>query len=101
MSTALTLEHLAEKGDETPARDYIRALTTNLLGNAGWSWVFFRSHRLRAAPVVAAILTVSSADLTRRILSIRRTAGVALPPYPAGCAFATVLSTASWLKNRR
>lgn len=101
VSTALTLERLTEKGDETAARDYIRALTTNLLVNAGWSWVFFRSHRLRTAAVVAAVLTVSSADLTRRTLPIRRTAGVALAPYPLWCAFATVLSTAIWLENRR
>ncbi|WP_454836860.1 TspO/MBR family protein [Rhodococcus qingshengii] len=101
VSTALTLERLTENGDETAARDYTRALTTNLLVNAGWSWVFFRSHRLRAAPVVAAVLTVSSADLTRRTLPIRRTAGVALAPYPVWCAFATVLSTALWLENRR
>ncbi|MDJ0441626.1 MULTISPECIES: TspO/MBR family protein [Rhodococcus erythropolis group] len=101
VSTALTLERLTENGDETAARDYTRALTTNLLVNAGWSWVFFRSHRLRTAPVVAAILTASSADLTRRTLPIRRTAGVALAPYPVWCAFATVLSTALWLENRR
>ncbi|MHA6738499.1 TspO/MBR family protein [Rhodococcus qingshengii] len=101
VSTALTLARLTEKGDETAARDYTRVLAINLLVNAGWSWVFFRSHRLRTAAVVAAILTVSSAELARRTLPIRRAAGVALAPYPLWCAFATVLSTAVWLENRR
>jgi tryptophan-rich sensory protein len=101
VSTALTLARLTEKGDETAARDYTRVLAINLLVNAGWSWVFFRSHRLRTAAVVAAILTVSSAELARRTLPIRRAAGVALAPYPFWCAFATVLSTAVWLENRR
>ncbi|MGN6250348.1 MAG: TspO/MBR family protein [Marmoricola sp.] len=86
---------------EGPERDrYRRALALNLVLNAGWSWTFFRWHRLGAAVGVAAALTGSSADLVRRTRPVAPTAGAALAAYPAWCGFATVLSAALWTRNR-
>lgn len=100
VGSAITLDRLYEEGDDGGARNYSRALAANLVVNAGWSWVFFRWHRLAAAPVVAAILAVSSADLVRRSGRVDRGAGVALAPYAVWCAFATVLAAVIWRKNR-
>jgi tryptophan-rich sensory protein len=100
VSSAVALDGLGKDDDEGPARDYRRALATNLVINAGWSWVFFRSHRLAAAPVVAAVWAISSADLARRSGRVNASAGLALVPYAGWCAFATVLSAAIWRINR-
>ena len=50
----------------TRPRPTAGALAVNLAVNAGWSWVFFRWHRLGPAVGVAGLLTLSSADLVRR-----------------------------------
>lgn len=99
-ASAVTLDtlHAAEQHDE--ARRYVTALATNLVLNAGWSWLFFRFHKLGPAAIGAAALTVSSADLARRAAAADPRAGFALSPYPAWCAFATVLSTHIWRLNR-
>jgi tryptophan-rich sensory protein len=89
-----------ERADPATARAYRRALAVNLAVNASWSWVFFKAHRIGPAVGVAAALTVSSADLTRRSWRTDRRAGWALLPYPAWCGFATVLTAASWRRNR-
>ncbi|MGV9408660.1 TspO/MBR family protein [Nocardia sp. NPDC003693] len=78
----------------------MRALELNLVANAAWSWLFFRAHRPGVAAVTSAVLTASSADLVRRVGRVRPAAGTALAVYPAWCAFATVLSTAIWRRNR-
>ncbi|MEV0355148.1 TspO/MBR family protein [Nocardia sp. NPDC050697] len=97
VTSALALENAP---DERYAERVQRALAANLVLNAGWSWVFFRGHRLGAATLTAAALTASSADLTRRVAAADRR-GRALVAYPAWCAFATVLSAALWRRNRR
>jgi len=68
--------------------------------NAGWSWLFFRHHRLGASALGAAVLTASSADLAQRATRADRRAGTALSLYPLWCAFATVLATHVWRLNR-
>jgi translocator protein len=68
--------------------------------NAGWSWLFFRYHRLGASALGAAVLTASRADLVQRGAQADRRAGWALLPYPLWGAFATVLSTHIWRLNR-
>ncbi|QNN51327.1 TspO/MBR family protein [Nocardioides mesophilus] len=90
----------ATPGSAAEATAYRRALAANLALNAGWSWVFFRSHRLGPAVGVAGLLTLSGADLVRRTHRVSPAAAVALAPYPAWCAFATVLSAAIWRRNR-
>lgn len=97
VTSAVALDRLPESDRAA----YGRALAVNLVLNAGWSWVFFRAHRLALAPVVAAGLAVSSADLTRRTAAAHRGAGAVMAPYPAWCSFATLLSGAIWWRNRR
>ena len=82
------------------ARAYVGALGANLVLNAGWSWLFFKSHRLGPSAVVAGALAVSSADLARRAAAADPKFGAALAPYPLWCSFATLMSTDIWRLNR-
>jgi translocator protein len=98
--SASTLDTLrAEKRDDQ-ARAFRAALAANLVMNAGWSWIFFSQKRLGTAAVVAAALTASSSDLTRRAVAADGPRGAVLAPYPVWCAFATLLSTRIWMLNR-
>lgn len=90
---------LRATGRQHEARRYRRALAANLVLNAGWSWVFFRGHRLAAATAVAGLLTASSADLVRRTAVVSPRGAAALAPYPVWCGFATVLSDAIRRRN--
>ncbi|GBG36469.1 TspO/MBR family protein [Mycobacterium montefiorense] len=100
-TSAVTIDKFRATGQHAKARRYAAALSVNLLLNAGWSWLFFRFHKLGASALGAAALTVSSADLARRAAAADPRAGKALSPYPLWCAFATVLSTHIWRLNRR
>ena len=97
VSTAAALSAARSRHTTTSLRS---ALALNLTLNASWSWVFFRAHRLRGAVAVAALLTVSSADLARRAHFVAPRAGAALLPYAGWCAFATVLSASIARRNR-
>ena len=87
-------------GADREVRNYVVALAVNLILNAGWSWLFFKYHRLGASAVGAAVLTASSADLTRRTALADPRAGAALLPYPLWSAFATAMSSHIWVLNR-
>lgn len=100
-TSAATLDELETRGEPDKRRSYIVALIANLVLNSGWSWLFFTKRWLGTSAVAAGLLTVSSADLTRRAAAARGTRGAALAPYPLWCAFATVLSTHIWILNRR
>jgi translocator protein len=101
VSCAAAIDRLAtEEGRQAQSRRLRTALTANLILNAGWSWLFFRYHKLGASAAGAALLTVSSADLVRRVGQVNPRAGVALTPYPLWCAFATAMSTHIWWLNR-
>jgi translocator protein len=101
VTSGRTLDTLQEQGRSDEARSYATALATNLALNAGWSWVFFRYHKLGAAAVLAGALAASSADLARRTAKVSPASGAALVPYPLWCTFATVMSTDIWRRNRR
>ncbi|WP_406816504.1 TspO/MBR family protein [Mycobacterium sp. M23085] len=100
VTSAVTLDRFRAAGQHDQARNYTVALATNLLLNAGWSWLFFGYHKLGASAVGAAALTASSADLVRRTAQATPRGGLALLPYPLWCGFATVLSTHIWRLNR-
>ncbi len=100
-TSAVAIDRFRTAGQHDKARRYVAALSVNLFLNAGWSWVFFRYHKLGAAALGAAALTASSADLARRTADADPRAGLALLPYPLWCAFATVLATHIWRLNRR
>lgn len=99
-ASAVALDRFRTTARHDKARSYAAALSTNLLLNAGWSWLFFRYRKLGASAVGAVALTASSADLARRAAKADPRAGRALAPYPLWCAFATVLATHVWLLNR-
>ncbi|ORA38294.1 TspO/MBR family protein [Mycobacterium aquaticum] len=98
--SATTLDTLRAENRDDQARAFSAALAANLVMNAGWSWIFFSRKRLGTAAVVAAALTASSADLTRRAVAAQGPRGAVLAPYPLWCAFATALSTRIWMLNR-
>jgi benzodiazapine receptor len=64
------INRLNEEGRVQERRRLIGALGVNLVLNAGWSWLFFRYHRPWVAAAECAVLTVSSADLVRRVGSV-------------------------------
>lgn len=99
VTTAAALKQLRER-DPDEATRYATAFGTNLVLNAGWSYVFFRSKNVGLSAVWAAALALSSADLVRRTGSANRTAGVALAPYALWTSFAAALSTEIWRRNR-
>jgi translocator protein len=98
--SASTIDALEDRGRRAEAAAYQRALAANLVLNASWTWFFFDRRRLGTSAVAAAVLTASSADLTRRAAQVNPAAGAALSAYPLWCAFATVLSTRIWQLNR-
>ena len=99
-TSAVAIDRLRATGQHDKARHYIAALAINLLLNAGWSWLFFKYHKLGASALGAAALTVSSADLARRTAQAEPRAGLALLPYPMWCSFATAMSADIWRLNR-
>ncbi len=101
ITSATAIDRLRAAGRQDEARNYVVALAVNLILNAGWSWLFFKYHRLGASAVGAAVLAASSADLTRRTAAADPRAGAALLPYPLWCAFATAMSGHIWVLNRR
>ena len=100
VTSAATIEKFRTAGKDDKARAYAGALGANLVLNAGWSWLFFKSHRLGPSAVVAGALAVSSADLARRAAAADPKFGAALAPYPLWCSFATLMSTDIWRLNR-
>jgi benzodiazapine receptor len=99
--SAQALDVLEEQGRAAEKRSLATALAANLALNAGWNWLFFRVHRPWLAAGECAVLTVSSADLVRRVAAADRRAALALSPYPLWCAFATALTVAIARRNPR
>ncbi|MCV7239849.1 TspO/MBR family protein [Mycolicibacterium celeriflavum] len=99
--SASTLDELDRRGQSEQRRRYLAALAANLVLNGSWSWLFFNQHRLATSAVAAGALTLSSADLTRRAISVQGGQAAPLALYPLWCAFATALSTHIWFLNAR
>jgi len=99
-TSAATIDRFRADGEEAKANAYIAALGANLVLNAGWSWVFFKMHKLGPSVIAAGALAASSADLARRAADADPKYGAALAPYPLWCSFATLLSTDIWRLNR-
>ncbi len=100
-AAAATIADAREAGRNDDADRFERALAANLSLNASWSGVFFRGHAPVPATLVAALLALSSADLARRAAPYGPGKAAALGAYAAWCGFATVLSSAIAVKNRR
>src|ERR1700733_4854601 len=101
VTSAAAVDRLRAAGRHDQARNYVVALGVNLLLNAGWSWLFFKYHKLGASALGAAALAASSADLARRTAVADPRAGAALLPYTLWCAFAMGRSAHIWVLNRR
>jgi benzodiazapine receptor len=100
-TTGKALTSLEQQGCKSEKTALATAFGINLVLNASWNWLFFRAHRPWIAAFECAVLTVSSADLTRRVGATDRRAGLTLAPYPLWCAFATVLTVAIARRNPR
>src|ERR1700754_1265605 len=59
-TSAVAIDRFRAAGRNDKARGYITALGVNLALNAGWSWLFFRFHKLGASALGDAALTASS-----------------------------------------
>ena len=101
VSTAQAVDTLEQQGRTAERQSLIKALAVNLVLNGGWNWLFFRLHRPWIAAAECAALTVSSADLVRRVGATDKRAGWALLPYPVWCGFATALTVAIARLNPR
>jgi len=99
--TAAASATLAERGEADAARDLERALGANMVLNAGWTALFFRSRRPWLAAAECAALTASGVDLARRVAPAGRGKAAGLLAYAGWCAFATALTTAIARRNRR
>ncbi len=99
VTTAQAVDTLDRQGRSAEKASLLGAFGVNLVLNASWNWLFFRIHRPWLAAAECAALTVSSADLVRRVTAADRRAGRALLPYPAWCAFATALTVAIARRN--
>jgi benzodiazapine receptor len=95
------LDEMERRGQKRERRQYINALAVNLVLNAGWSWLFFNRRLLGTSAIAAAVLAVSSSDLTSRAVAAQGSRAAPLALYAMWCAFATVLSSHVWLLNRR
>ena len=94
------LTELDRRGDADGAAAFRRALTRNMALNGAWSWLFFRNHNLVASAIGAGLLALSSIGLARRAARVGRRFGLVMAPYAAWTAFATVLATEVWRRNR-
>jgi len=92
VTSAAAIKSLDAAGQTQSARDFRAALAINLVLNQGWSWTFFRAHKLFPATVVALLLAASSIDLSRRAGAAGNGKALALAPYAAWCSFATILT---------
>ncbi|UQX11810.1 TspO/MBR family protein [Candidatus Mycobacterium methanotrophicum] len=100
VTSAAAIDRLRADGHHRQARNYALALGANLVLNAGWSWLFFKYHKLGASAIGAAVLAASSADLARRTAAADPRAGAAQLAYPLWCAFATAMAGHIWALNR-
>lgn len=98
-SCAQALDVLDEQRRPAEKRSLTTALAVNLALNGAWNWLFFRVHLPWLAAGECAVLTVSSADLVRRVAAADRRAALAMSPYPVWCAFATALTVAIARRN--
>jgi benzodiazapine receptor len=90
--SAAALTTLEGQGRNDEAAAFRRALAVNLALNTGWSVLFWRARRPWLSTAWCTALTASSLDLARRARHVDGSLHNALAPYPAWCAFATVLN---------
>ena len=100
VTSARTINELERAARTDESKSFTRALAVNLTLNQGWSWTFFKAHRLGLASLTAAALAASSIDLARRASAAGTSKGAQLVPYAAWCTFATALTVEIARRNR-
>jgi len=95
LASARTLDQL--EPEERPA--FAKAFGANLVLNAGWKWLFFKTRRPRWALAEILLLEASTLDLTRRAAKADHPAAAMLVPYTGWVAFATALNAAIARRN--
>ena len=76
-----------------PRRRLVMGLfAANLVLNLAWTWIFFQGHAPTAAGVEILFLLGTIVGLIALVRPYNRTAALALAPYGAWVAFATVLT---------
>lgn len=96
---AIAGARVLDRTDGARQARFAGAYATNLILNAGWTVVFFRGRRPRAALAEIVALNVSNLDLLRRAWQADRTAAAALAPYLLWTGFATVLNASIAARN--
>jgi benzodiazapine receptor len=96
LAAARTLDRLEEPGER---RAFATAFGTNLVLNAGWSWLFFTARRPRLALAEILVMEASTLDLTRRAGKADAPAARMLIPYAGWVAFATALNASIARRN--
>jgi tryptophan-rich sensory protein len=92
ITTAAAITALEEQGLPARAKELRTALAINLVLNTGWSVLFWRVRRPWLSAVWCGLLTTQSLELVRLLREVDPSLHHALAPYPAWCAFATVLN---------
>lgn len=89
------------KARPSPARSTaLVAWSSNLLGIAGFSWVFFGRKQLGEALGVSSAMVVTSAATVGTAALVDRKAAYASAPLLVWVLFATVLQEEVWRRNR-
>ena len=82
-TSAATIDRFRADGESGKANAYVAALGANLVLNAGWSWVFFKMHKLGPSVVAAGALAASSATWPGALPTRTRSSG--RPWRPTRC----------------
>jgi translocator protein len=91
----------ARLADRAPDRGRVLLLTAaDLTVNAGWCWMFFDRRSTSKGLATIALLDALNAVLLGKAARSDRGAAMALAPYAAWTAFATVLNASIWRRNR-
>ncbi|AJT41807.1 tryptophan-rich sensory protein [Psychromicrobium lacuslunae] len=98
--SSLVIADAEENQQHYEAKRYRAALGLNLVLNASWCGLFFRSRRPLLATVGAAALAASTVDLVIRATKSAPQRGIALAPYAIWTSGAAVLSATIARLNR-
>ncbi|WP_411104692.1 TspO/MBR family protein [Streptomyces sp. cmx-4-9] len=84
--------HAVQRTAGQERRRLAASLGTNLALNAAWNWLFFGLRSPASGLAGTLLLDASNLALLRRVRRSDRSAALALAPYAAWCAFATLLN---------
>ncbi|MFF4341304.1 TspO/MBR family protein [Kitasatospora sp. NPDC001540] len=98
-SIAWSAGHALGRVDGRERTALAAAYGTNLVVNAGWTWLFFGLRSPAAGVAGCLLLDADTLRLIRRTARRDPAAATALAPYAAWCLFATALSASLARRN--